>query len=101
MSGMDALDIFRQEELDTAITTDVVVIADLAKAGFACGDELLGRERTITLCGGAVDDDEFYGFKLFHNELGLEQIGCARLHTEGTGNGSDDGCKNLKNLLPS
>ena len=60
MTGMDALHILRQERLDAAIKADIVMVADLTKAGTTCGNKLLGAEWLIALSGGAVANDEFY-----------------------------------------
>jgi hypothetical protein len=56
--GMDALDAFRQQRDDMAITTDIVVITTLTESGNAAGNQGLYAERTVALGCGAMDYEE-------------------------------------------
>ena len=56
--GMDALDGLWQQGNDTAIVTDIIVIAALAVHGFATGYQQICAERLVAFIGHTVDHDE-------------------------------------------
>ena len=56
MTGMNALDILRQERNDIAVETDVIVVAALAILGFAAGNQVFNAEGAVAFGGGAVND---------------------------------------------
>ena len=60
MTGVNALDILRQERNDIAVETDVIVVAALAILGFAAGYQVFYAERVVALVGYAVDDQQFH-----------------------------------------
>ena len=56
VTGMNALDILRQERNDIAVETDVIVVAALAILGFAAGNQIFNAEGAVAFGGGAVND---------------------------------------------
>lgn len=58
------------------------MIGHLAKAGFACGNEVLGGVRAITLVTHAMDHDELDGFKFFHFRTRITRIERIRTRAE-------------------
>ena len=61
VAGMGTLDSLGQNWDYFAIATDIVVIAGLAKAGIARGNEPLHCKGLVAATAGAVDNEEFYG----------------------------------------
>lgn len=82
--GMYALDTFRQQRDDVAITADIIMVTALAVFGLTAGNQVFHTERKVALRGGTVNNQEFYGFQWFHfSEHGL--------HTTLDGQGAGDG----------
>ena len=61
VTGMDALDGLWQQGNDITIATDIVVVRALAIFGLAAGNQILYAERTVTLIGHAVDNEQLHG----------------------------------------
>ena len=101
--GMDTLNVLRQQWNDIAIAPHIIVVAALAVLGHAAGNQVFHAERPVALVGDTVDDQEFDRFQCFHNYQELENSRilepCTALHGYCAGNGGDDGCNDLEDLL--
>ena len=58
MPSMSPTDILGENGDDGTVATDVVVIGGLAEAGIARGDKGFDRERTVTVRGAAVNNEQ-------------------------------------------
>ena len=112
MTGVNALDVLRQERNDISVETDVVVVAALTVLGFTTGNQVFNTERAVAFGGGAVNDQEpdVIGIEGFYDFLHFTQIDfdvtyhrglapvigfclTAALDCEGSCNAGNDGCQ--------